>query len=132
MGIDYGHVRIGIALSDPLRIIAKPFRTIQNDGENVFSEINRIITEKIVGKIVLGLPITLDGNYSQKTLEVKQFGENLEKHISIPIEFWDERYTTDDANEILKKQGFGIKESKQVIDQIAASIILKNYMDNTN
>ena len=129
MGIDFGEVRIGIALSDPLQIISQPFLVIPNN-DNTISEIQKIIKTEEVGKIILGLPLNLDGEDTKKTLEVREFAEMLKNNVDIPVIFWDERYTTVEANEKLKQMGFSIAESRKVVDKVAASIILKNYMEN--
>lgn len=129
MGIDFGEVRIGIALSDPLQIISQPYRVIPNDDDTI-SEIKKIIKSEEVRKIILGLPLNLDGEDTKKTLEVREFSEVLKSNVDIPVIFWDERYTTVEANEQLKHMGYGIAESRKVIDKVAASIILKNYMEN--
>ena len=130
MSIDYGTVRIGIALSDPLQIIANPFKVIQNSGEEVLTEINSIIKSEKVGKIILGLPVNLEGNDTKKTIEVRDFFEKLKNKISIPIIYWDESYSSVEAEEMLKKMGKSIKESRKVVDKFAASIILKSYLDS--
>jgi len=129
MGIDFGEVRIGIALSDPLQIISQPFRVIPNN-DNTLSEIQDIIKTEEVEKIILGLPLNLDGEDTKKTLEVREFAEILISNIDVPVIFWDERYTSVEANEKLKEMGYSIAESRKVIDKVAASIILKSYMEN--
>ena len=127
MGIDFGEVRIGIALSDPLQIISQPFKVISNNDNTIY-QIQDIIKTEEVGKIILGLPLNLDGEDTKKTLEVREFSEILKSNVDIPVIFWDERYTTVEANEKLKQMGYGIAESRKVIDKVAASIILKSYM----
>ena len=129
LGIDYGEVRVGIALSDPMRIISKPFKVLLNK-ENLFEEINDIIKKENVRKVVLGLPLNLKGEDSKKTIEVRAFKEKLAEQIDVPIEFYDERYTTSEATDILKEMGYDSKQRKKVIDMMAASIILKGYMDD--
>jgi len=129
MGIDFGEVRIGLALSDPLQIISQPFRVIPNNV-NTISEIQDIIKTEEVEKIVLGLPQNLDGEDTKKTLEVREFAEILKRNVDIPVIFWDERYSTVEANEKLKLMGYSVTESRKVIDKVAASIILKDYMEN--
>ena len=129
MGIDFGDVRIGIALSDPLQIISQPFKVISNNDNTIY-QIQDIIKTEEVGKIILGLPLNLDGEDTKKTLEVREFSEILKSNVDIPVIFWDERYTTVEANEKLKQMGYGIAESKKVVDKVAASIILKSYMEN--
>jgi len=130
MGIDYGEVRVGIALSDPLQIISRPYKVLANSADSLFTELNEIIKSEDVGRIVLGLPLNLEGKDSQKTLEVRKFAEELQKKVPVPVEFYDERFTTAEANEVLKNMGKNIKESREVIDKIAASLILKSYLEN--
>ena len=129
MGVDYGEVRIGIALSDPLQIISQPFLVIPNNDDTI-SEIQKIIKTEEVEKIILGLPLNLDGEDTKKTLEVREFAEMLKSNVDVPVKFWDERYTSVEANEKLKQMGYSIAESRKVVDKVAASIILKNYMEN--
>ena len=130
MGMDYGSVRIGIALSDPLRVISRPYTVIKNSGSEIFGEIREIIETEKVGKIVLGLPYNLEGTDSEKTREVRKFRELLQTEVSVPVTFWDERFTTVEANEVLKKMGYNHFESKKYVDKIAASLILKSYLEN--
>ena len=129
LGIDYGEVRVGIALSDPMRIISKPYKVLPNK-DNLFEEINDIIKNEGVGKVVLGLPLNLKGEDSKKTIEVREFKEKLQNFLEVPIEFYDESYTTSEATDILKKMGYDSKQRRKVIDMMAASIILKGYMDD--
>ena len=129
MGIDHGAVRVGIAISDPMQIIARPYKVIINN-DDLFDEITNIIKKEKIRKIILGLPLNLDGKDTQKTREVRNFAEKLKISISIPIILWDERYTTVEANEALQKMGYNIHDSKDVIDKVAASLILKNYLEN--
>jgi len=129
MGIDFGEVRIGIALSDPLQIISQPFLVLANN-ENTINEIQTIIKTEKVGKIILGLPQNLDGEDTKKTLEVREFAEKLKNNVDVPLFFWDERYSSVEANEQLKKMGYTVSESRKVVDKVAASIILKSYMEN--
>ncbi len=130
MGIDYGEVRVGIALSDPLRIISSPYKVLSNSEDSLFVELNEIINLENVGKIILGLPLNLAGKDSKKTLEVRKFAEKLTEKVPVPVEFYDERFTTVEANEVLKNMGIKSKDSRKVVDKIAASIILKSYLES--
>ena len=130
MGIDHGAVRIGIAISDPMQIIARPYKVIINN-DDLLDEITSIIKKENIGKIIIGLPLNLAGEDTQKTKEVRDFAEKLKKDISIPVILWDERYTTVEANEALQEMGYNIHESKDVIDKVAASLILRNYLENS-
>ena len=129
MGIDHGAVRVGIAISDPMQIIARPYKVVINN-DDLLDKITNIIKKENIGKIILGLPLNLDGKDTQKTKEVRDFAEKLKKDIFIPVVLWDERYTTVEANEALQEMGYNIHESKDVIDKVAASLILRNYLEN--
>ncbi|MBT3168889.1 MAG: Holliday junction resolvase RuvX [Candidatus Cloacimonetes bacterium] len=129
MGMDYGEVRIGIAISDPLQIFSKPYKVLQNNENDVFGEISEIIEKENVEKIILGLPVNFDGNDTQKTKEVREFAKILQTKIKVPLEFSDERYTSADANDLLKKMGYSPQEGRKHIDKIAAALILKNYLE---
>ncbi len=129
LGIDYGSVRIGLALSDPLRIIAKPYKVVINTGEPSFTEILDIIKKEHVGELVIGLPLHPDGAESEKTREVRAFAEKLAKDLAIPWSFWNETYTTVEANAELKKMKINSRDSKKYIDMVAASVILKDYLE---
>ncbi|OPX25952.1 MAG: Holliday junction resolvase RuvX [Candidatus Cloacimonas sp. 4484_143] len=131
MGIDYGEKRIGIALSDPLQIIASPFTVIPNNGSEAFSKINQLVVEENVNLIILGLPLNLAGEDTDKTREVRVFCEKLKNAVKVPVKLWDERYSSAEAKTALKQMGISSRDNKQHIDKIAASIILKDYMDNS-
>ena len=130
LGIDYGSVRIGLALSDPLKIISRPYKVILNKGAETFIVIKTLVEEQSISKIVLGLPYDIDGSDSDKTREVRDFARILEAELTTPVIFWDERYTSSDANSFLKSMGIDYKKSKKVIDKIAAAIILKDYLES--
>ncbi|MFC1888079.1 Holliday junction resolvase RuvX [Candidatus Cloacimonadota bacterium] len=129
LGIDYGSVRIGLALSDPLKIISRPYKVILNRGEETFQELEEIVSLNKVEKIILGLPLDKDGSDSEKTLEVRRFAEELSAALEIEVVLWDERYTSSKANSWLKEMGIDYRKSKTVIDKIAASIILKDFLE---
>lgn len=130
MGIDYGEKRIGIALSDPLQVISRPYSVIFNTGEEVFTEINQIIKDKQVSMIILGLPLNLSGEDTNKTREVRVFSEKLKDAVNVSVIFWDECYSSAEAKTALKQMGISSKDNKLHIDKIAASIILKDYLES--
>ena len=130
MCIDYGDVRLGIALSDPLQLISRPFSVLVNHDPAMFQQLKEIIQNEKVGKIVLGLPLNLGGEDTPKTLQVRQFAERLRIETALPLEFWDERYSSAEANETLKKMGYNSKQSRALVDKVAASIILQDYLDS--
>ena len=129
LAIDYGDVRIGIAVTDPLKLFAKPFTTLHNNNFiDIVANLKELIDKLDVDTVLLGLPIRTDGEYSDKTRQVEDFSLKLQKEIPIPIVHWDESYSSVKANEYLKKKGIGIMESRQIVDQIAASIFLEEYL----
>lgn len=130
LGLDYGEKRIGIALTDPLKIFSKPFTVIFNTGfENVLKELKNIVKSQNVNKIIVGLPLNLKGEDTKKTIEVREFTEKLQASIEVDIEFQDERYTSVDAEQSLKESGHSIMESRQKVDAVAASLILRSYLN---
>lgn len=131
LAIDHGTVRIGLAISDPLRIFAKPLKVIPNQGfRAVSTQILDLIKDQEVGLVLLGLPLAIDGSKTPKTLEVEKFGEKLKRLLEVELIFWDERYSSSDAEAELRKLGYSWQESRSLRDAMAAAMILKNYLEN--
>lgn len=131
LGVDLGSKRIGLSVSDPLNIISQRFTTINYKGiDDLSTQLNKIIIEKNIGTIVFGLPETLSGKESIKTLEVKKIVEKLRSKINSEINFIfeDEALTTLEAYEIMEEMGINKKKYKELVDQIAAQRILESYM----
>ncbi|NLK50591.1 MAG: Holliday junction resolvase RuvX [Candidatus Cloacimonetes bacterium] len=131
LALDHGSVRIGAAISDPLHIFAKPLKVIANRGfKPVLSELQDIIQAQDIGMIILGLPLAIEGGKTQRTLEVESFGEKLKKALDIEIIYWDERYSSAEADEELIKLGYTWQESRNLKDAMAAALILKSYLES--
>ncbi|MCB5234285.1 MAG: Holliday junction resolvase RuvX [Candidatus Cloacimonetes bacterium] len=131
LAIDYGHKRIGIALSDPLRIFAKPFKTLENQGMDTFlSEIKQICEAERVTKIIFGMPYAIAGHDTPKTLETRKAMEFIQNGQALPVIPWDERYSSADAEEELKKMGKSWQEARKLVDAMAAALILRNYLQS--
>ncbi len=129
MGIDYGDARVGIALSDPLGIMAQGYGTLKNDGtERLFHEIQMIIKEKEVTKIVIGLPKNMDNTEGFRSDATKAFAETLKKFTDAQIEFCDERLTTVSAHGMLSEMNVRGKKRKGAVDTLSAALILDTYM----
>ena len=129
LAIDYGSKRIGIAVTDPLKMFVNPLLTIENkNDEYVFHELLKIFKEQDIGRIVVGLPLNSQNEDTEKTKEVRAFYDKLEKMTDLPIVFFNESYSTCDANDFLKSKKLGWKESKKIVDQIAAAVILTGYV----
>jgi len=131
MGLDVGKVRIGVAMSDPLQIIAGTHSVIQcKTIEEDLQRIQKLAEEHRVHHIVVGLPLTLKGGESQSTQRARAFAEALQK--SLPqhtIELWDERLSTVQAESVLIEASVRRKKRKQKVDKVAAALILQNYLD---
>ena len=131
--IDYGKSRIGLALSDPLQIIASPLKTIESrNTEKAILTIQDIVIKNDVELIAIGLPIALSGNSTAQTEEVKNFINLLRNEISAPVEEVDERLSSVEAIKILHEKGVRTGHNKGEIDKTAAAIILQTYLDTKN
>jgi len=130
-GIDYGTVRIGIAISDPDRKIASPLenytrRTKEQDAQRF----RRLVAEEGVVLFVVGLPIHLDGGESQKSFEARQFGQWLGETTGVPVEYFDERFTSVEAEQILLEVDMTRNRRKKRLDKLAAQIMLIAYLES--
>ena len=129
MGIDFGEVKIGIAISDPLKIISSPYLTInRKKTPDYITEIKKIVLEKEVESIVVGYPLTLSGNRSKQTQNTEKFINQLEIDLDAMIFKCDERLSSQEAQRYLKEQGIKIGYNKEKVDQISASIILNQFL----
>ena len=129
--IDYGTVRLGIAISNPQQTIASPLETYTRRGrEQDAARLKRLVVEEDVALFVVGLPVHLSGNESQKSREARQFGEWLHQVTGVPVEFFDERFTTSQAHEILAEAQMKGRRRKQRVDRLAAQIILAAYLES--
>lgn len=132
MGIDYGLRRIGIALSDVTHLIAKGYETINWNGRDIDWALNRIseiIKEQDVTDIVLGRPLRTDGTKSETEEKVEAFAALLTESCGLPIHYIDERFTTVIASQYLHAAGKKADKHKKVIDQVAAEVLLQDYLD---
>jgi putative Holliday junction resolvase len=130
LGIDYGDSRIGLSVSDQLGSFAHPYRTLQS-GPKVVDEIRLIVERERISGIVIGLPKNMDGTLGRSAAKAQTFGAQLALVIpTTNIVFWDERLTTREAQRALHAAGKNSKQSKKMIDQVAAQILLQNYLDS--
>ena len=132
LGIDYGDSRIGLAMSDPIKIIASPFKTIRNEGnEKCLQVFQSLIKEKDVEAIVVGLPIGLKGQETAQTKKVREFADLLYA-LKLPIHLEDERLSSVSAEKSMIQQNIKTGHNKGLIDQRAAAIILQQFLDKQN
>jgi|TARA_B110000495_G_scaffold22764_1_gene16100 putative Holliday junction resolvase len=130
LAIDHGSKRIGLALSDPMKIIAKPFRTITYDNlDDFFSILFKIIKEEEVECIILGFPIGMNGQETIQTKHVLEFQKKIKLKINIPILLQDERLSSLSAEKSLIEQKIKTGYNKSEIDKTAAAIFLQQFLD---
>jgi putative Holliday junction resolvase len=130
LGVDYGTGRIGLAVSDPNRKIASPLAThARRSCDHDAAYFRDLLDEEEVGQIVVGLPVHLSGREGQKAAEARAFGKWLAEVTGLPVIFWDERFTTAQAEVHLWSAGLTHKRRKTRRDQVAAQIVLQTYLD---
>lgn len=133
MGIDFGLARIGVAVSDPLGILAVGLETIRWNGRDTVAVLERLIClvrQQAVRGIVLGYPQRTDGRQASLTGTVRELAAELEQKTGVPVLLRDERYTTVIARRKLQESGVRAKKQKPVIDQVAAEIILQEHLES--
>ena len=130
VGLDIGYKTIGIAVSDRSFTIATPLNTVSRKGtKRDLPKIKEFLNEYKIGGFILGLPLSLDGNENEQTNKIRKFSNELQSFFSIPIEFWDERYSSDIIFKELRKSDFSSTKIKKKLDQQSAAYILQGYLD---
>jgi putative pre-16S rRNA nuclease len=130
MALDVGKVRVGVALSDPLGYTAQPLLTLwrKSRGEDMRSLL-RLIRKHEVTEILVGNPLHMSGEVSPWAAKVQEFADELRKRSGLPVQMWDERLSSVAAHEILDEAGHDRRDRKHVIDQVAAVLILRGWME---
>jgi putative Holliday junction resolvase len=130
LGVDYGQVRVGIAVCDSERRIASPLATFQRrNPEQDADYLRGVVADEEIVEIVVGLPLHLDGREGQKAREARVFGQWLAETSGLPVVFWDERFSTVEAESALWQAGLTHKRRKDRRDRVAAQILLQSYLD---
>ena len=131
LGLDVGERRIGVAISGESRILATPFTTIKRVRRNQYlASISNIIRQEGADLIVVGLPLLLDGTIGLQARRTLDFCENLREAVApLPVETWDERYSSAEAERLLIEMGIKPSKQKGRVDAIAAAIVLQAYLD---
>lgn len=133
LGLDFGSRRIGVAISDPLGIIARPLPCIRRRGDNRDIEaIAALVREFSVESVVLGLPLTLDGNEGDQAKKAISFGEKIRDRVGVAVETWDERMTTVQAERHLIASGVRREKRKELRDSLSAVLLLQSALDCRN
>ena len=132
LALDHGTKRIGVAVSDELKMLAQPLEFIPAEPFAGFLErLKEILRDKEVDQIIVGMPRNMDGSYGEATLKVDAFVAALRNAVTVPIRTLDERLTSVQANRMLIQGGMRRDKRKQKVDQTAAAILLQSYLDST-
>ena len=131
LGVDYGTVRIGLAVSDLTRTIANAYAIIESKGrEKDVAAIKKVIEEKEIGGIVFGLPLQMNGEEGETALKMRKFAEFLSKETNLPCAFWDERLSSVVMeNFLIKEVDMSRAKRKKFLDASAAAYILQGFLD---
>jgi putative Holliday junction resolvase len=128
LGIDFGRARIGVAISDELRMLAHPLETIPANKE-AGKRIADIVQERKIDKVVVGIPRQMSGEIGAAANEALEFAAKLRDLLPCSVETWDERLTTVAANRALRDAGKKTRQTRKFVDQVAAQMILQGYLD---
>lgn len=133
MGLDYGSVTVGVAISDALLLTAQGIEVIRRKQENklrqTFARIEELIEEYEVERIVLGYPKHLNNSIGERAVKSEEFAEKLKKRTGLEVILWDERLTTVAAHQVLSQTRMNYDEKAKVVDKLAAVLILQGYLD---
>ena len=131
LAIDHGLKRIGIALSDELKMIAQPLEFVPAEPfADLVARLTDLVQEKEVEVILVGMPRNMNGSYGPAAVKVEEFVASLKSALPVPIKTWDERLTSAQANRILISGNVRRDKRKQKVDKLAAAILLQSYLDS--
>jgi putative Holliday junction resolvase len=128
--LDVGDARIGVAVSDDLGLSVRGIGVVQRrGGVHDLEGIARLLAPHEVSRVVVGLPLNMDGTEGRQAQRVRSFGDRVREHLGLPVDFWDERLTTFEAEERLRSRGVRAARRRDLVDQEAACVILRSYLD---
>lgn len=131
LALDLGEKRIGVAISDATRTIAQPLDVFQRTSRQAdFATIGRFVQEQQANMLLVGLPLLLNGTIGEKAAWVQDYAADLQKTLDMPLELWDESFTTVQAEASLKARGRKRHKIREHVDAVAASFILQSYLDS--
>jgi putative Holliday junction resolvase len=131
--MDVGSRRIGLAITDPLGITAQGLETLQRQNKRTdFARLEEVIQEYKVAEIVMGLPLRMTGSEGIQAEKMQAFAEEIRRRFRLPVHLWDERLTSVQANRLLRETDMSIKRRAEVVDQMAAVLILQSWMEARN
>jgi len=130
LGMDVGSRRIGLAITDPLGITAQGLETLQRQNKRTdFARLEQVIREHNVAEIVMGLPLRMVGGEGIQAEKMQAFAEEVRRRFRLPVHLWGERLTSAQANRLLRETDMSIKRRGEVVDQMAAVLILQSWME---
>jgi len=130
LGLDVGSKRIGIAVSDLLGITAQGLETLQRQNKRLdFEKLAKVVEEFGITQIVVGYPLRMSGEEGVQAEKMQRFAEELRGRFQLPVHLWDERLTSAEANRLLRETDMSIRRRGQVVDQMAAVLILQSWME---
>jgi putative Holliday junction resolvase len=131
LGLDVGSRRIGIAVSDPLGVTAQGLATLERQNKRLdFEKLESLAREYSVAEVVVGFPLRMSGAEGPQAEKMRRFADELHERLHIPVHLWDERLTSAEANRLLRETDMSIQRRGQVVDQMAAVLILQSWMES--
>jgi putative Holliday junction resolvase len=131
LGLDVGSKTIGLAVSDSLGITAQGLPTWRRKNKRTdLQELARVIAECQIREIVVGYPLHMSGGATAGSVRIEEFAEVLRQHFGLPVHLWDERLTTAEAQRVLRESEMSIRRRSEVVDRLAAVLILQSFMEN--
>ena len=133
LGIDAGERRVGVALSDETRLLASPVTVLdrRNGLASVLEALSQLARTEAVQQVVVGLPLNADGSRGRQARRAEHFARIAERVVGLPVELWDERLSTREAEAIMREQGRNMRRVRErgEVDAVAAAVILQDYLD---
>jgi len=129
LALDFGTRRVGVAVSDPLGISAQPHSVLDGAAPGLMGDVGRLAAELGAERIVVGLPLSLDGSEGPAAAMARRFAAEVAAATGLPVELLDERFTTVSADRVLVEAGLPERRRRQVRDRVAAAVLLQSYLD---
>jgi putative Holliday junction resolvase len=130
MALDVGARRIGVAVSDPLGITAQGLETIQRQNKRRDLEaLRRLLADYQIREVVVGLPLRLSGAEGTQSEKMRVFADDLHRHLGVTVHLWDERWTSTEANRLLRQTDLSIEKRAKAVDRMAATLILQSWLE---
>ncbi len=131
LALDFGKKRIGLAVSDPLGVTAQGLETLHRTRiRDDLEALSRLVRDYNVRLILVGMPLHMSGGESRQSEYTREFSERLQQHTGVPVRYWDERWTSVQAERVLRESGMGKEKRASAIDRLSAVILLESYLDS--